>query len=160
MVHLGGREPVGSGCSCHDPANLPWMGALAITVLAGARIVEMDSAPMVDATRGLVAGLSVVVWAFATWLIPVLFVVGYWRHYLHKVPLVYEPTLWSMVFPLGMYAVAGIYLGRANHLPIVEWIGQTELWLALAAWAIVFIAMIRNLFLTVFRGIIDGASRL
>src|SRR5699024_1641037 len=34
--------------------NAPYwvsMGALAITVLAGARIVEMDSAPMVDATR-------------------------------------------------------------------------------------------------------------
>ena len=32
------------------------MGAMAITVLAGARIVEMADAPMVDATRGLIAG--------------------------------------------------------------------------------------------------------
>lgn len=125
------------------------MGALAITVLAGARIVEMNSAPMVDATRGLVAGLSVLFWAFATWLIPVLFVVGYWRHKIHKVPLKYEPTLWSMIFPLGMYAVAGIYLGRANHLPIVEWIGSTELWLALTAWTIVLVSMLRHLFKTV-----------
>ena len=31
------------------------MGALAITVVAGARIVEMADAPMVDATRGLIA---------------------------------------------------------------------------------------------------------
>src|SRR5699024_280753 len=111
--------------------------------------VEMNSAPMVDATRGLVAGLSVVFWAFATWLIPVLFVVGYWRHWIHKIPLRYEPTLWSMIFPLGMYGVAGIYLGRANHLPIVEAIGSAELWLALAAWLIVGIAMIRHLFRTV-----------
>ena len=133
--------------------NAPYwvsMGALAITVLAGARIVEMDSAPMVDATRGLVAGLSVVVWNFATWLIPVLFAVGWWRHKIHKVPLVYEATLWSMIFPLGMYAVAGIYLGRANSLPIVEWIGSAELWLALAAWLIVGIAMIRHVYRTVF----------
>jgi tellurite resistance protein TehA-like permease len=35
------------------------MGALAITVLAGARIVEMADAPMVAVTRDLVAGLSV-----------------------------------------------------------------------------------------------------
>jgi len=134
--------------------NAPYwvsMGALAITVLAGARIVEMDSAPMVDATRGLVAGLSVVVWNFATWLIPVLFAVGWWRHKIHRVPLVYEATLWSMVFPLGMYAVAGIYLGRANSLPIVEWIGSAELWLALAAWLIVGLAMIRHVYRTVFR---------
>src|SRR5690606_40553751 len=48
------------------------MGACAITVLAGARIVEMVDAPMVSATRGLIGGLSVVFWAFATWLIPAL----------------------------------------------------------------------------------------
>lgn len=127
------------------------MGALAITVLAGARIVEMDSAPMVDATRGLIAGLSVVVWSFATWLIPVLFAVGWWRHRIHKVPLIYEPTLWSMIFPLGMYAVAGIYLGRADHLPIVELIGALELWVALIAWLIVFVAMIRHIHLRVIK---------
>jgi len=32
------------------------MGATAITVLAGARIVQMADAPMVAATRGLIAG--------------------------------------------------------------------------------------------------------
>ena len=106
-----------------DPPYWVSMGAVAITVVAGARIVEMDSAPMVDATRGLIAGLSVVFWAFATWLIPVL-VAAVWRHFVRNVPLVYVPTLWSMIFPLGMYAVAGIYLGRADRLPIVEAMGR------------------------------------
>lgn len=127
-----------------DPPYWVSMGAVAITVVAGARIVEMDSAPMVDATRGLIAGLSVVFWAFATWLIPVLVAAGVWRHQVRKVPLVYVPTLWSMVFPLGMYAVAGIYLGRADRLPIVEAIGSGWLWVAVAAWAIVFAAMVRS----------------
>ncbi|WP_228266341.1 tellurite resistance/C4-dicarboxylate transporter family protein [Ornithinimicrobium ciconiae] len=126
------------------------MGACAITVLAGARIVEMAAAPMVDATRGLVAGLSVMFWAFATWLIPVLFAVGVWRHWFHRVPLRYEATLWSMVFPLGMYAVAGIYLGQADALPLVGWIGAVELWLAFAVLLLVLIAMLRHLLLTVF----------
>jgi tellurite resistance protein TehA-like permease len=117
------------------------MGACAITVLAGARIVEMDAAPMVDATRGLVAGASVLFWAFATWLIPVLVMVGWWRHRTHRVPLRYEATLWSMVFPLGMYAVAGIYLGQADSLPLVGWIGRAELWLALAVWLVVLVSM-------------------
>ena len=70
---------------------------------------------------------------------------------LFRSPLTYEATLWSMVFPLGMYAVAGIYLGRADKLPIVELIGRMELWLALAVWAIVFVAMIRNVYKTVLR---------
>lgn len=135
--------------------NAPYwvaMGACAITVLAGARIVEMAAAPMVDATRGLVAGLSVVFWAFATWLIPPLLAAGWWRHVRHRVPLTYDPTLWSIVFPLGMYAVAGIYLGRADHLPVVGAIGAVELWFALFVGVLVFVAMLVNLWRTVVVG--------
>jgi tellurite resistance protein TehA-like permease len=117
------------------------MGALAITVLAGARIVEMTDAPMVSATRGLIAGLCVMFWSFATWLIPVLVVAGGWRHLVHRIPLRYEATWWSIVFPLGMYAVAGIYLGRAADLPLVEQVGSTELWLAMAAWILALVGM-------------------
>ncbi|HEX6918293.1 MAG TPA: tellurite resistance/C4-dicarboxylate transporter family protein [Phycicoccus sp.] len=127
------------------------MGALAITVLAGARIVEMADAPMVNATRGLIAGLAVVFWAFATWLIPVLVAAGWWRHVTSRVPLRYEATLWSIIFPLGMYAVAGIYLGRADGLPIVGAVGRYELWVALAAWLVTLAAMARHVVLTVFR---------
>jgi tellurite resistance protein TehA-like permease len=125
--------------------NAPYwvaMGACAITVLAGARTLEMADAPMIDATRGLISGVSVAFWAFATWLIPPLVAAGWWRHWRHRVPLAYEPTLWSIVFPLGMYAVAGIYLGHADHLPVVGAIGAIELWVALAVWAMVFVAML------------------
>jgi len=125
------------------------MGALAITVLAGARIVEMADAPMVAVTRDLVAGLSVMFWAFATWLIPVLLAAGWWRHRIRGIPLRYEASLWSVVFPLGMYAVAGIYLGEADRLPLVAAIGGAELWVALAACIAVMIAMLDNLLRTV-----------
>ena len=125
------------------------MGALAITVLAGARIVEMADAPMVTVTRDLIAGLAVVFWAFATWLIPVLVAAGWWRHVRRRVPLRYEATLWSIIFPLGMYAVAGIYLGRADNLPVVEAVGSAELWVAFAACVLVFAAMVLHLIRTV-----------
>lgn len=132
------------------------MGACAITVLAGARIVEMDNAPMVDVTRGLVAGASVMFWAFATWLIPALIAAGWWRHGINRLPLRYEATLWSIVFPLGMYAVAGIYLGQANSLPIVEGIGRFWLFVvAFPAWAVTFGAMLLNVYRTVLR---EGAT--
>ncbi len=126
------------------------MGALAVTVLAGARIVEMADAPMVDVTRGLVAGLAVVFWAFATWLIPVLVAAGWWRHVTSHVPLRYDATLWSVIFPLGMYAVAGIYLGHADRLPIVARIGSVELWIAFIAWLLVATAMVVHVARTVF----------
>ena len=128
------------------------MGALAITVLAGARIVEMADAPMVDVTRSLIAGVAVMFWAFATWLIPVLTAAGWWRHVVRHVPLRYEATLWSIIFPLGMYAVAGIYLGDTDRLPVVGAIGGLWLWLAFAAWALVLGAMLVHLVRTVLLG--------
>jgi len=125
------------------------MGASAITVVAGAHIVDMADAPMVHATRGLVAGASVLFWAFATWLIPVLVAAGWWRHVVHRIPLRYDATLWSIVFPLGMYAVAGISLGRADGLPLVRTIGTTELWVAFAVLALTFAAMAWHVIRTV-----------
>lgn len=127
------------------------MGAMAISVVAGARIVEMESTPMVDATRGLVAGVAVVCWAFATWLIPPLVAAGFWRHGVRKVPLRYEATWWSIVFPCGMYAVACLTLGQADHLPIASAIGAAWLWVACAVWLLVFAAMCRNLWRTLVR---------
>ncbi len=127
------------------------MGATAISVVAGSKIVEMAKAPMVTATSALIAGLAVLFWAFGTWLIPALLAVGYWRHIRHRVPLVYEPSMWSIVFPLGMYGVGSAYLGEVDDLPIVNAIGHAEIWVALAVWAIVFGAMLHHLARTVFR---------
>ena len=125
------------------------MGATAITVVAGARIVQMADAPMVAATRGLAAGVSVVFWAFGTWLIPALLAAGVWRHLVHRIPLTYTAPLWSVVFPLGMYGVGAHYLGQADDLPIVEAIGANESWLALAVWAVTFVGMLYHLTRTV-----------
>jgi tellurite resistance protein TehA-like permease len=137
-----------------SPADLTppyWvaMGATAITVLAGARIVQMADAPMVDATRGLIAGASVVFWAFGSWLIPVLVAAGWWRHGVHRIPLRYEAAWWSIVFPLGMYGAAGHYLGSADHLPIVRSIGENEIWIALVVWGGAFLLMLVHLLRTV-----------
>jgi tellurite resistance protein TehA-like permease len=122
------------------------MGATAITVVAGARITQMADAPMAQATRGLISGASVLFWAFGTWLIAPLVAAGVWRHLRHHVPLRYEPTLWSIVFPLGMYGVASSYLGQADHLPLVRAIGDGESWIALAAWTVTFAAMAHHLY--------------
>lgn len=121
------------------------MGATAITVVAGARIAQMAQAPMVNATGGLVAGASVFFWAFGSWLIPPLIAIGVWRHVVHRIPLRYEASLWSMVFPLGMYAVAGRYLGNVDGLPIVAAIGSGETWVALAVWVTTSLAMLVHL---------------
>ncbi len=118
------------------------MGATAITVFAGARIVQMADTPVVVATRGLIAGVAVLFFAFGTWLIPVLIAAGIWRHLIRRVPLRYTTALWSMVFPLGMYGVAGHYLGQADALPALTDIGDLASWIALGAWTLTFLAMV------------------
>jgi hypothetical protein len=48
-----------------------------------------------------------------------------------------------------MYGVAGYYIGAADHLPIVRVIGEDETWVALAAWGLTFVAMLRHVVRTV-----------
>lgn len=128
-----------------EPTYWVSMGALAISVVAGASIVDMAPVPMVDAARGLIGGTVVVFWCFAAWLIPLLAGAGLWRHVLHGVPLRYAPSLWSMVFPLGMFAVASMRLGRVEHLPMVETIGGVFLGVAVLAWTLVAAGLVATL---------------
>jgi len=117
------------------------MGATAISVLAGARILDLPAAlPAVRATAGFVEGFSFALWAFGTWWIPLLIVLGFWRHVRHHWPLSYEPTLWSVVFPLGMYSVATLVFGKAAHLEFMEPLARFMLWVAVAAWVLVTVA--------------------
>lgn len=132
-----------------DPAYWVAMGALAIAVVAGAGIVEMGHSPMVDAVRPLIAATVVIFWVFCVWLIPLLVGAGFWRHVVHKLPLRYVATLWSMVFPIGMFAAASISLGTADELPAAGTIGQIALVVAVAVRAVVFIAMLHRVFVVV-----------
>lgn len=120
------------------------MGATAISVLAGSHLLHLSGTPLFASTRYLVLGMTVVFWAFGTWLIPALLAGGWWRHVTHCVPLRYEPALWSMVFPLGMYGVATRSLGTTEDLPLVRRVGEVGVWIALAVWGLVFIAMLTH----------------
>ncbi|MDT0156651.1 tellurite resistance/C4-dicarboxylate transporter family protein [Microbacterium sp. ARD32] len=128
-----------------DPAYWVAMGALAIAVVAGAGIVQMEHTPLVDAVRPLIAATVVVFWVFCLWLIPLLVGAGIWRHALHRVPLRYVPTLWSMVFPMGMFAVASLSLGEADALPAAGAVGGVALVVAALVWAVVLIGMLQRL---------------
>jgi tellurite resistance protein TehA-like permease len=123
------------------PAYWVFMGASAISVLAGAQIMRLPPSPLVTATSAVVAGLSVTLWAFGSWLVPFLVIAGIWRHVRHRVPLAYEPGLWSIVFPVGMYGVASHELGRVLRAPWLVTLGRDEAWAALAVWAAVLLAM-------------------
>jgi tellurite resistance protein TehA-like permease len=121
------------------PAYWVFMGAAAITVLAGAKLAALPHALV---SRGLFTDTSLVLWAFCTWLIPLLLALGVWRHVVRRVPLRYETALWSMVFPIGMYGVASAQLGHAAGANWLIAFGDDEGWVALAVWLVVFVSMI------------------
>lgn len=88
-------------------AVLSWsVGALLYAGIAGTGIIDMTATPMVQAAGAFIGGTVISFWCFAAWLIPMLLAAGVWRHIVNRVPLRYTPGLWSMVFPLGMFAVA------------------------------------------------------
>ena len=123
------------------PSYWVFMGATAISVLAGAQLLALPPDPLGTAVRGTVSGLSVTLWAFGTFLIPLLVIAGVWRHLVRRVPLVYEPGLWSIVFPVGMYGVGSRELGVTLGVSWLVTLGRDEAWLALAAWGLVALAM-------------------
>jgi tellurite resistance protein TehA-like permease len=124
------------------------MGATAITVVAATRVRRMHGAP---AVHDLVAGVAVLFWSFGTWLIPALLAAWWWRHVRRRVPVRYTPAWWSVVFPLGMYAVASRDLGGARLMPYAGGIGTLMTWVAFAAWAGAFVALAGHLAVSVRR---------
>jgi tellurite resistance protein TehA-like permease len=127
------------------PAYWVFMGATAISVLAGAKLLGLPAGPLLAAVHPVVAGVSVILWAFGTWLIPLLVGLGVWRHLVRRVPLRYDPGLWSMVFPLGMYCVASEALGAALHVGWLVTAGRDGTWVAFAVWAVLFAVMLAAL---------------
>lgn len=123
------------------PPYWVFMGATAISVLAGAQLLALPPDPLGTAVRGTVSGLSVTLWAFGTFLIPLLVGAGVWRHLMRRIPLAYEPGLWSIVFPVGMYGVGSRELGAVLGVSWLVTLGRDEAWLALAVWALVALAM-------------------
>ena len=120
------------------------MGAAAISVLAGAHIVALPSSPFVDPIRVLVRGVGLLLWAVASWLLPGLFAMGWWRHVTHRIPLVYDANLWSIIFPLGMYAVCSHELAHVEGLPWLGGLGSAWIWVAATAWFLTALGMARH----------------
>lgn len=127
------------------PPYWVFMGAAAITIVAGARLFAVPDSPFLR-SRVLFADVSMVLWSFCSWLIPLLVALGVWRHAVRRVPLRYDTALWSMVFPVGMYGVASTQLGRAAGVGWLAALGGGEAWVALAVWVVVFVAMLVRCF--------------
>lgn len=122
------------------------MGAVAITTLAGARLLMYTQHhEWINGIQYFLPGLTVFFWAFATWWIPILLLLPIWRHVIQKVPIKYDPQYWSLVFPTGMYAVATFNLSKSLNLSFLMPISNVFICFSMIAWAIVFIGMTKQI---------------
>jgi tellurite resistance protein TehA-like permease len=122
------------------------MGAVAISTLAGATLIGIaPRAPLVMDLLPFLKGFSLLFWATATWWIPMLLILGVWRHVYRRFPLRYDPLYWGAVFPLGMYTVCTYRLAHAIDAPYLLVIPRVSIYVALAAWAITMAGLVRTI---------------
>jgi len=121
------------------------MGGTAISVVAGVETLRLRPDMLVAASSPVIAGMSVVLWGFGTWLIPLLLLLNAWKHLVRRIRLSYEPGLWSMIFVIGMYGLASHGLGALLRLPWMIGLGIVFEWITLVLWLVTFAAMLWSL---------------
>ena len=131
-----------------SPADLAppyWinMGAMAISTLAGATLIlAADGSTILGQLIPFLKGFTLFFWATATWWIPMLVILGAWRHLYKRFRLAYDPQYWGAVFPLGMYSVCTFRMAHALELPFLLFIPRWIAYIALAAWSLTFGGML------------------
>ncbi len=123
------------------------MGAVAITTLAGSRlIIAANGSELLTGILPFLKGFTLFFWSGGSWWIPLLFILGIWRHVYMRYPLRYDPQYWGLVFPLGMYTVCTIQLSKALNFEHLMIIPAVFYYIAVAAWLVAAFGMFHSFF--------------
>lgn len=122
------------------------MGAVAITTLSGSLLIlRAEHWRILRDLLPFLRGFTLMFWATATWWIPLLLLLGAWRHLARRVPLRYSVQYWSMVFPIGMYTVATARLAEALEWPALQAFTPVAGPVALVAWGLASAGLVREI---------------
>ncbi len=122
------------------------MGAMAISTLAGSMLIQRaPDSPLLTELLPFLKGFTLWYWATATWWIPLVVMLGIWRHGLKRFPLAYDQGYWGLVFPLGMYTACTFQLGRAVDSPLISAIPRGFVYVGLTVWGVTFFGLLCRL---------------
>lgn len=122
------------------------MGAVAITALAGSILVlRGETWMMVGPLLPFLKGFTFFFWAIASWWIPFLFALMIWRYVWMKDRFTYEPAVWGMVFPLGMYTTSTYQFDRAMGYGFLDPVPEVLVFVAFAAWLLGIAGLLRRI---------------
>ncbi|MEX3980271.1 tellurite resistance/C4-dicarboxylate transporter family protein [Paraburkholderia sp. EG287A] len=126
----------------------PWwinMGAMAITTLAGSRLIlaghHLAAWPGDDLF--VLRVLTTACWFTATFWIPLLAALYIEKHVIIGEPVRYTAAEWSVVFPLGMYSAATWLYAEATGFHILAYVAHVTVFIAFAAWALASFGLLR-----------------
>lgn len=121
------------------------MGSVAISTLAGTLLAnQAETSVLLGSMRPFILGLTVMFWATATWWIPMLLLLGIWRHRSQNVRFSYDPLYWGLVFPLGMYSVCTYRLAAVLDATFLLWIARVFVVAAASVWLLTFLGLARR----------------
>jgi tellurite resistance protein TehA-like permease len=131
-----------------DVTPLLWvvMGAAAIIANAGTALIASGGEPaFLRNMEGFIDSVALIAWTWAAWLTPLMAFMGIWKHGVRRVPILYTPALWALVFPLGMFSVASFRLSPVTGMPELRAISVGMAWIAFGAWSATGIGLLMAL---------------
>ena len=113
-------------------------GALAISTLAAGKLLGGAKAlGILGGGNGVLKDVALVLWVLTMLWLPVLLLAEVVRPRFE-----YDVRRWSTVFPVGMYAGCSFVVGAAAHAGGITSFARLWVWVAVAVWAVVFVAML------------------